>query len=272
VLLDAETEEQVVDGLLGYPKGRVAVRATAKGEAQICCAGQFKLVVKWSGRVKEWEVRVEHGIITTQTTSRPPKRQEAPQQLPRPPRLARPATTEEGGIQFCELVRVRDIQADPSVVPDGPGIYVWCFNKSPIPREFWKRCVVWEGRPVLYVGIAADQSLRDRIVKRHLRSASVSTLRLSLGCLLREKRGLRLRRTSSGGYHWGPGERTLTDWMADHAFVTWHPCGKPEALEADAITKFQPPLNINGNRHHPFCEHLVSLREQCKAEAEVCDY
>jgi hypothetical protein len=265
VLLDAETGEPIVDGLFGYPEGRVHVRATTMGATEICCAGRFRLAIEWSGRVKAWEVWVEHVPGPRRGGLAYPEDVWV-ERLPGAKRggLAYP---EGEDIPFGRLVSVREILEDRSVVLDSPGIYAWCFDESPVPPEFCEGCVVREGRLLLYIGIADDQSLPERICDKHLVSANVSTLRLSLGCLLREKLGLELRCTSGDNYNWGAGEAKLTEWMADHAFVAWCPHGDPHTLEQGAIARYRPPLNINGNKHHPFCEHLRALRGRCKAEA-----
>ena len=210
---------------------------------------------------------VEHRSRQTILRAQPFERHKSAELPPELPEYRSLGDARGEGMSFRSLVSVREILANPSVVPDSPGIYAWCFDESPVPPEFCGDCTVREGCLILYIGIAAGQSLRDRICKRHLRSASVSTLRLSLGCLLREECGLELRSASRDHYDWGAGEENLTEWMADHAFVAWHVHGDPETLEAGAIVRYRPPLNIKGNRQHPFCEHLVALRKRCKGEA-----
>jgi hypothetical protein len=53
-------------------------------------------------------------------------------------------------------------------------------------------------------------------------NTSGSTLRLTLGCLLADDLGLKLRPVGrTGRLTWGPGEDTLSEWMSRNAFVTW---------------------------------------------------
>ena len=66
------------------------------------------------------------------------------------------------------------------------------------------------------------RNLATRILN-HLRgNAYESTLRLTLGCLLAKELGIRIQRIGSGDrLTFGPGERILSGWMAENAFVTW---------------------------------------------------
>src|SRR5205814_5523738 len=123
---------------------------------------------------------------------------------------------------------------------------------------------------LLYVGIAPSRALgnnglpststlRSRIRMHYAGSAEGSTLRLTLGTLLTVKLGLSrdlARRSKS----FGDGERRLSEWMAENAFVTWVVHDEPWAIEPHVIAKLNLPLNLAHNRAHPFWAALTKAR------------
>ena len=94
-------------------------------------------------------------------------------------------------------------------------------------------CLTSGRKVLLYVGISPKappangrapnrQNLRTRL-RYHMRgNAEGSTLRLTLGCLLAEDLGLCSRRVGSGKrLTFCDGEKRLSEWLAENAFVTW---------------------------------------------------
>ncbi len=145
--------------------------------------------------------------------------------------------TADAGITDPVRLWSRDeITARPSPVPATPGVYGWYFREIP-PRVPAEGCVSHQGLTLLYVGISprkptkegkpSGNNLRKRL-RGHMRgNASGSTLSLTLGCLLAEDLGLRLRPVgASGRLTWGPGEDTLSDWMSPNAL-----CGSESGEE-----------------------------------------
>lgn len=157
------------------------------------------------------------------------------------------------------------VLARPSAAPAVSGVYGWHFVEPPCPEL--------EGGRLLYVGIAprrmstrtSTQTLRARLRAHFRGNAAVSTLRLSLGCLL----GLPLRRVGSGSrMTFGPdGEQELSDWMEAYARVCWHPSPQPWVIESAVIAGADLPLNLDQNRLHPFHPRLSQVRAQAKATA-----
>ncbi|GAB2775124.1 GIY-YIG nuclease family protein [Streptomyces daliensis] len=158
-----------------------------------------------------------------------------------------------------------DVLSRPGPVPNTAGVYGWHFGESPHPG-------LPAGR-LLYVGIAprrmsnrtSTQNLRKR-VRFHFRgNAYGSTLRLTLGCLLR----LELRRVGSGKRltFARDGEAELTRWMAEHARVCWLEHAEPWTVEADLIARLDLPLNLDQNRHNAFHPHLTELRARARHRA-----
>lgn len=171
-----------------------------------------------------------------------------------------------------------DISEDSSVVPKKPGVYAWYFRQIPplVPAE---GCHTLRGLTLLYVGIAprkppkanTDQgtkTLRDRLKKHVNGNADVSTLRLSLGCLLSEHLGLQLRRIGSKNVMtFAGGERELSQWIAQNTFVAWTVTAAPWLIEKELLRSLSLPLNIAGNSRHPFCRPLKLIRKGAKEKA-----
>jgi hypothetical protein len=65
----------------------------------------------------------------------------------------------------------------------------------------------------------------------------------------------------------GAGERILSDWMNENAFVCWLEHPAPWEIEPFLIRELRPPLNLAENSHHPFCEQLSQIRGQARARA-----
>lgn len=63
------------------------------------------------------------------------------------------------------------------------------------------------------------------------------------------------------------GEQWLDSWMAENAFVCCLEHMEPWVLEAELLHSLSLPLNIQGNRHHPFAADLSSIRTQAIRQA-----
>ena len=57
------------------------------------------------------------------------------------------------------------------------------------------------------------------------------------------------------------GEQWLDDWMDKNAFVFWVEHQSPWELEEELLNFFSLPLNIQGNRNHPFAKELNRIRK-----------
>ena len=88
-------------------------------------------------------------------------------------------------------------------------------------------------------------------------NAEGSTLRLSLGCLLADDLGIKLRRVGSGKrLTFSAGEERLSRWMGENARVAWHVCDEPWKLEARLISSVNLPLNLDLNTANTFCPYF----------------
>ena len=167
--------------------------------------------------------------------------------------------------------------AKPCPVPKGPGVYGWYLREVPLGAPA-SGCVTHNGLTLLYIEIApkpasklgkvSARTLRDRICEHYARNAEGSTLRLTLGCLLRERLGIELRRVGNGKrMNFGAGEKALSDWMGENAFVCWLEHPTPWDVESLLINELLPPLNLAANKSHPFCAQLSGLRAQARSRA-----
>jgi hypothetical protein len=164
-----------------------------------------------------------------------------------------------------------EVLTRPSPVPAEPGVYGWYFDE--VPGDFdTTDCRVFRGMPLLYVGIAparppsngkppSRKNLRTRLRSHYRGNADASTLRMTLGCLLSERLRMRLIRTAGGRFRFCPeAERDLSQWMAEHAFVTWTVHPMPWIVEDELIASVSLPLNLKGNQKHANWRPLTAAR------------
>lgn len=173
----------------------------------------------------------------------------------------------------------QEVLARPCPVPKEPGVYAWYFDELPHPDIDPSHCDKHGDSTLLYVGIsprrpptnagASRQSLRTRIRQHYRGNAATSTLRLTLGCLLRDALSLELHRSLSGRLTFDDGEVRLSQWLADNARVCWVTTSTPWDTEEHLIETVDLPLNLDQNRHHPFHTVLSDLRSQARGQART---
>lgn len=166
-----------------------------------------------------------------------------------------------------------DVLSSPCPVPKKSGIYAWYFKEAP-PRVPVYGCHKYQGLTLLYLGISpsrenSKRNLAKRIKEHYRANAYGSTLRRSLGCLLSETLDIHLQQIGDSGkrIHFGEGESVLSTWMAKNAFVTWVMQEEPWIFEDKIINQLNLPLNLQGNRSHPFHSTLSRIRKECKDAA-----
>jgi hypothetical protein len=169
-----------------------------------------------------------------------------------------------------------EVLAKDCPVPEESGVYAWYFTEPPAPTD---GCHVHAGLTLQYVGISptkppqngkppSKQRLRKRVRGHFTGNASGSTLRLTLGCLLAEEIGIELRRVGSGNrLTFADGEQVLSKWMAEHARVCWTSHPSPWLFEEELIGGLSLPLNLQGNRGHPFHAELSKIRDVARVAA-----
>lgn len=176
-----------------------------------------------------------------------------------------PFDAQEGDLRSRDEVLTR-----PCPAPSEPGIYAWFFKRVPDLIDA-TGCFSICGKTLLYVGISPREpptdgrqpsrsTLRKRLQTHYRGNAEGSTLRKTLGCLLAHQTGFPLRRVGSGQRQTftNPGEQALDAWMSANAYVTWHPCERPWAVEQEILASGLPlPLNIRDN---PCEAHTLVVR------------
>jgi DNA-binding transcriptional MerR regulator len=128
---------------------------------------------------------------------------------------------------------------------------------------------------VLYVGMSTDLSARE--FDTHFDSAQTgfSTVRRSLGAILKDElrltalaRGRGRARSDFVNFRFeAAGEDRLTAWMREHLSVNTWPTNHYEMLERALIRELRPPLNLE--KANPKNEAIRSLRKLCADEARA---
>lgn len=184
-----------------------------------------------------------------------------------------PFAREHGALlRPLHLYSWKEISGDRDLPPAVPGVYAWYFLKPP-PGVSGRGCHRISRRSLLYVGISPSASghkstVRDRIRYHFGGNASGSTLRTTLGCLLQEELGMRLRRTRNSGFRFtSEGETRLRDWMSKYARVCWVDHPAPWEVEESLINTLSLPLNLAGNGEHPFHRTLSEIRRHSRERA-----
>lgn len=153
--------------------------------------------------------------------------------------------------------------------PHEPGVYAWFLDD---PRAL--PTIPDQGRDPIYVGMSKD--LADRGDDNHFSDGGTgfSTLRRSLGALLKSELDLRALPRGTGSseqnfrcYTFDPaGEKRLSAWMREHLRVAVLPHAGPDALESELIPPAQPPLNLN-KWPNPHRADVMALRKVCADDA-----
>lgn len=164
-------------------------------------------------------------------------------------------------------------------VPKSAGVYAWYFDEIPpgVPITGCHKST--DGQVLLYVGIApkenkaaatsSKRTLRHRLRDHLAGNAEGSTLRFTLGCLLADQLGTRLRRVGSGKRYTftNPGEIELDRWLAAHAHIAFAAIERPWQVEAKLLSMVSLPLNLSGNTTHSFAADLSRMRSLARREA-----
>lgn len=154
-----------------------------------------------------------------------------------------------------------------STIPSMSGNYIWVFRidcKLPnIGIKYQTKTICFNKQlyEVAYTGVGSD--LHNRI-KNHLgNNAGRSTLRKSIGSLLKLPK-IDRDKTKNGKTKFTPdGENTVTQWIKDNMMVLYVPNNDYEEDELKLINQYNPPLNLKDNYNEinrEFREELEKLR------------
>jgi len=157
-----------------------------------------------------------------------------------------------------------------------PGIYGFFLLKGSL--RIGQRKFAAPGT-LLYVG-KTKSSQKARDAGEHLADGQTgrSTLRRSLGALLREQLSLKPRPRSDSEKSTrrftnfkfdSRGEKELTNWMRKHLSVGFCKLATADipGREKDLISSAIPPLNIENNSKSPYRGELELVRAQCSCMA-----
>jgi hypothetical protein len=171
--------------------------------------------------------------------------------------------------QLLAHLRNSAAPAEQVHAPAVPGVYAWFLDDpTAIPS------LPNQGANPVYVGTSGDLARRGD--EDHFRTggSGFSTLRRSLGALLKDHLKLTAQPRTPGPseqnyrcYRFDDaGEQRLTDWMRQHLRVAVTPLPSPNQIERELIALAQPPLNLTGWRN-PHAKELKALRKQCADQA-----
>jgi hypothetical protein len=160
--------------------------------------------------------------------------------------------------------RIHDLQA-----PAQAGVYA-LFLSSPAALPSFR---VHEVEP-LYLGVSANLAEREFDTHFHSGHTGSSTVRRSLGAILKDALDLTARPRGQGRseqsfrrYRFDPdGEERLTRWMTETLEVSVQPAPDYAALEKALIRFACPVLNLTG-WPNPYRAEIKALRKKCADEA-----
>lgn len=129
------------------------------------------------------------------------------------------------------------------------------------------------GSPV-YVGVSSNLAEREFNTHFVAGQTGFSTLRRSVGAILKNELSLRARPRGTGtsktnftNYRFDDtGEQRLSAWMHEHLRVAIESVAQPDTLERELIALACPPLNLKG-WPNPEAVTIKALRIACADEA-----
>jgi hypothetical protein len=151
--------------------------------------------------------------------------------------------------------------------PRKPGLYAWWAGGNALPELVGTSHPHVAGLELLYVGICPDgvagmRTIRDRLLRDHIRRTHRSTLRRALAAFLYVREGWTPGLTRGGRPALvAASETKLTAWMCENLQVSWAVCPRPRDIEAAVIRRLRPPRNSNHNAAHPAHE-IVRVRRE----------
>jgi hypothetical protein len=162
----------------------------------------------------------------------------------------------------------------PAGLPAQPGLYAWWTKKGSIPGVPACLHPTEQDLDLFYVGISPKNgsskgTIRSRVLGQHIGgNIGSSTLRKTLASLLFEIMGwepiMRSRPLLT------PSDtRALTRWQHKHLNLTWVAHPEPWKIEAEVIRILQPPLNLAGNKSHPFASTVSEARRRLAKAARL---
>ncbi len=171
--------------------------------------------------------------------------------------------------ELLEALRATSGPIGQLKVPSDSGVYAWFLQNGVILPGF----TVPSDR-LIYVGSSSSLAQRQYETHFNSRQTGFSTIRRTLGALLKEELQLTTRPRGRGKtpqdfycYRFEPdGEERLTTWMQETIQVGICPTGSYEAVEDELISTALPLLNLKGSAN-PDAREIKRLRKVCADEA-----
>lgn len=160
--------------------------------------------------------------------------------------------------------------------PD-PGIYAVGYTGDEFPFPTGENVI--NNGDIIYIG-KTEKSQKSRDAQTHFKSGKTgsSTLRRSLGAILREDLGLHpipRSKTESRMRDYKfieESEKKLTSWMVDNLSLSYFLINEGKRIirkaEIEIIKEISPILNITHNSSSPYVSMLKELRKKCKLIAK----
>jgi hypothetical protein len=172
-------------------------------------------------------------------------------------------------------VAIPDARMPPAAggIPAEPGLYAWWTTRGLIPEVPKRPHPNERALDLFYVGIApsgpaSSATLRSRVTGNHLSgNTGSSTFRLTLASLLLHELKLHPRNTASWVVLPREENTRLSLWQREHLLLTWCVAQEPWVVEHEVIAQLKPPLNLAGNRAHPFFATLSQARTASRRAA-----
>jgi hypothetical protein len=171
--------------------------------------------------------------------------------------------------QILKGLRGSAVALDELRAPPAPGVYgFYLASRSALP------VISAPGDGPVYLGLSSNLAQREFDTHFQAGQSGFSTLRRSLGALLKDQldlaaipRGTGASDTNYRNYRFeDEGESRLSEWMGAHLLLGVHPVDDPRALERELIALACPPLNLTG-WENPDAAEIKALRKACVDEA-----
>jgi hypothetical protein len=171
--------------------------------------------------------------------------------------------------ELLDALRVNAVPLDDVRAPSASGVYAWFLDDARALPSLPIR-----GPDPIYIGLSSDLAVREYDTHFKAGQSGFSTLRRSLGALLKDELHLRAQPRGTGAsetnyrnYRFDDdGEAALSRWMREHLRVAVHPCTDPDEIETDLIAAACPPLNLT-KWANPHAVEIKALRRLCVEEA-----
>lgn len=173
--------------------------------------------------------------------------------------------------QLLDVLRAGQSSLQDVGAPSRSGVYAFYLNEDrALPT------VSDAGDRPIYLGLSSNLAERQYATHFEAGKSGFSTLRRSLGALLREELNLAPRPRGTGAsdtnyrcYRFDDsGEQRLSKWMQEHLHVAVQAVADPKELEAQLIALACPPLNLTLWRN-PDAPAIKAARKACVEAARA---